>query len=196
MRTSTGSSDRSDPACRAERSRREHETTPDTRDATAAAGGREEAADWRAVLPRLPRAPAEPGRAGGGQLRLVRRAARARTPVREVRWQPTLGRGRQRRLRGLRAPRIQGEGVRGPGVAEGALIGPSGLASWGPSASPTGRSPDLRRLRRLLLRQAVQRAEAQHQVDRVDADDRPVLEQLAENAQGDAVVRVVEGRAR
>ena len=47
---------------------------------------------------------------------------------------------------------------------------------------------------RLLLRQAVQRAETEDQVDGVDADDGAVAEQLGEDAERDAVVRVVESR--
>ena len=50
------------------------------------------------------------------------------------------------------------------------------------------------KLHRLLLRQAVERAEAEHEIHRVDADDGAVFEQLAEDAEGDAVVRVVESR--
>ena len=47
---------------------------------------------------------------------------------------------------------------------------------------------------RLLLGQAVQRPEPPHQIDRVDADHRAVGEQLGQDAQRPAVVRVVERR--
>ncbi len=51
----------------------------------------------------------------------------------------------------------------------------------------------LQLFRRLLLRQAVQRAEAQHQIDGMNADDGTVREKLSQGAQRDAVVGVVEG---
>lgn len=47
-------------------------------------------------------------------------------------------------------------------------------------------------LGRLLLSQAVQRAETQHQVHGVNTDHRPVRKQFAQGAQGDAVIRIVE----
>ena len=58
--------------------------------------------------------------------------------------------------------------------------------------TPATRSPAL--LRRLLLSQAVQRAEAQHQVDGVDPHHHAVLEEFPEYAESHAVVGVVEGR--
>jgi len=48
--------------------------------------------------------------------------------------------------------------------------------------------------RRLLLREAVQRAEAPDQIHGVNADDGTVAEQFTQNAERDAVVRVVERR--
>lgn len=49
-------------------------------------------------------------------------------------------------------------------------------------------------LRRLLLRQTMQRAEAPDQIHGVNADDGAVAEQFAQNAERDAVVWVVERR--
>src|SRR5665213_3604734 len=50
------------------------------------------------------------------------------------------------------------------------------------------------RLRRLRLREAVQRSETPDQIHRVNAADRAILEQPAQNAKRDAVVRIVESR--
>ena len=47
---------------------------------------------------------------------------------------------------------------------------------------------------RLLLRQAVQRAEAEDEVDAVNADDLAVGEELGQGIEGDAVGRIVERR--
>src|SRR5512134_2628215 len=47
---------------------------------------------------------------------------------------------------------------------------------------------------RLLLREAMQGAEAEHQVNGMYADDGTVPEQIAKDAQRDAVVRIVECR--
>jgi putative salt-induced outer membrane protein YdiY len=49
-------------------------------------------------------------------------------------------------------------------------------------------------LHRLLLRETVQRAETPDQIHGVNADDGAVAEQFTQNAERDAVVRVVERR--
>src|SRR2546425_3162653 len=46
----------------------------------------------------------------------------------------------------------------------------------------------------LLLGYTVQGPEPPHQIHRVDSDDRPVVDQLGENAERHAVFGVVEGR--
>src|SRR5690606_8315459 len=56
------------------------------------------------------------------------------------------------------------------------------------------RGPDLRRSGRLLLAEAVQRAEADDEVLGADGDDDAVGEQLLEQLEGDVVARLVEGR--
>ena len=48
--------------------------------------------------------------------------------------------------------------------------------------------------RRLLLRQAMQRTGTEHEINGMNADDRPVLEQFAQNAERNAVVWIIERR--
>ena len=48
--------------------------------------------------------------------------------------------------------------------------------------------------RRLLLRQTVQCAESQHEVNGMDPDDRTIGEELGQNSECDSVVRIIECR--
>lgn len=57
-----------------------------------------------------------------------------------------------------------------------------------------GRSRTSSSRRGLLLRQAVERAQAPHEIDRVDPHHRPIADQLGEHAQSSAIRGVVERR--
>ena len=49
-------------------------------------------------------------------------------------------------------------------------------------------------LLRLLLGQTVKRSKTEHQIDRVDSDYRPILEQFSKYAESDPILGIVKGR--
>ena len=93
---------------------------------------------------------------------------------------------------------VQGAECQLRDALNGMLVGHTGLmadslASWGAAGcAPTVRDTGFRGVLGLLLRHAVERAEAEDQVAAGDADDFAAGEEFGEFVEGDAVIGVIE----